>query len=342
MRPRINKAMLEMTQRWMSSSDRSYNIILREQRMGGADFAFLTNLSQKKKQALDELPISLFRWHYSTLKIGRGPLTDEEFSDIGNKMTIFLESCHFAIAQNIAPIVAVGCDEPGFQLFNSGSFEDRMQLLRRGGFSMGARCSLKLMSLDSSSRASLLRDTLIVILGDLRYFLRPKVVGLGMMSDYGSNIPPDSIARDMLRLRIQPKLVEQYTGLSSDSVTKIKRSLLRSIPHVQSQSGRIQIPARTLAAQPVDSLMYLAIYRLLAKDALKRTNARAVVAAYKQYEMLSSSLGFTEDERITPSNAYQLSNALKTGDISLWPCNHCKELFVRDTLKPNPCIWCGK
>lgn len=58
-----------------------------------------------------------------------------------------------------------------------------------------------------------------------------------MMQDYGKNIPSDSIAREMLRIRIQPKLVEQYTGLPQESVSRIKRSLLRTLSSVQTHPG---------------------------------------------------------------------------------------------------------
>lgn len=162
-----------------------------------------------------------------------------------------------------------------------------------------------------------------------------------MMQDYGKNIPSDSIAREMLRIRIQPKLVEQYTGLPQESVSRIKRSLLRTLSSVQTHPGRIQGATITLADRPLDCHFYLAIYRLLAKDALRKTNARAVVAAYRQYEMISTALGFSEEQRISASNAYQLSNALKTGDITLTSCSSCKELTIRDTLKPKGCMWCG-
>lgn len=341
MRPRINKAMIEMNQRWLASEDRLFKIVLREQHMRGDDLAWLSGLSRRKLEALDALPVSLFRWHYSTLRIDRTELTDEEFRDIGNKMAVFLESCHYAIMQNLAPMVAIGCDEQCFTLFSSGSFQDRMQLLRRGGFSLGPRSSLRLMRLDLSSPEAMLHDTTLILLGDIRHFSKPKTLGLGMLQDYGNNIPSDSIAREMLRIRIQPKLVEQYTGLPQESVSRIKRSLLRTLPYVQSHPGRIQVATKTLAEQPLDCHFYLAIYRLLAKDALRKTNARAVVAAYRQYEAISSALGFSEEQRISASNAYQLSNALKTGDITLTPCGSCKELMIRDTLKPKGCMWCG-
>lgn len=72
-----------------------------------------------------------------------------------------------------------------------------------------------------------------------------------MMQDYGKNIPSDSIAREMLRIRIQPKLVEQYTGLPQESVSRIKRSLLRTLSSVQTHLGRIQGATITLADRPL-------------------------------------------------------------------------------------------
>jgi len=340
MRPRINKAMIRMNQRWLASAERPDWCILREQHARGDDLAYLWSLPERKLNALDILPVSLYRWHYRTLRIDKTDLTDDEFRDIGNRMTIFLESCHYVRNQHINPIVAVGCDEPCFTLFSAGSFEDRMQLLRRGVFSMGPRCSVQMMRFEPDDRESLFHDTNLVLLGDVRHFLKPKTLGLGLMQDYGNNVPIDSVAREMLRIRIQPKLVEQYTGLPQESVTRIKRSLLRTLPYVQSLPGRIQGATKTLSESPLDSHLYLAIYRLLAKDALRKTNARAVVTAYQQYEAISSYLGYSEEERISASNAYQLSNALKTGDIALVQCGHCKELTIRDTLRPRCCVWC--
>lgn len=340
MRPKINKAMIRMNQRWLASDDRLYKVVLHEQHMRGKDLMFLSSLNERQLDALDALPVSLFRWYYSTLRVDRTDLTDEEFRDIGNKMTIFLESCHYAMSQNLTPIVAVGCDEPCFQLFASGSFEDRMQLLRRGGFSMGTRASLDSLMLNGTREAQL-HDVTLIVLGDVRHFMKPKAIGIGAMSDYGKTIPIDSVAREMLRIRIQPKMVEQYTGLPSESVIRIKRALLRVMP-VQSLPGRIKLSAKILADNPMGSHLYLGIYRLLAQDALRKTNARAVVTAHQQYTAISRALGFGEGEMISASDGYQLSNALKAGEITLLPCSHCGEVAIRDTLKPKPCFWCKR
>ncbi|GLE85469.1 hypothetical protein VNPA120661_57950 [Pseudomonas aeruginosa] len=192
-----------------------------------------------------------------------------------------------------------------------------------------------------SSPTDQLRDVTTVLLGDLRHFLKPGVSGIGRVKDYPSTMPLDVVATELLQQKLQPKLVSQWTGLNADEVVRIKRSLLRDTPLVGSQSGRIQAPNKTLAENPLHSLLYLTVYRLLADNPLRRTNARAVVAAHREYVDLCKAVGLEAGDMISPSNGYQLSNAMKTGDITLTPCSKCKEINARYALKPGRCIWCN-
>lgn len=343
MRVKINASMIQMGLRWLTSGLRDFNVILAEQRLTQADMVWLSTLSanQRKLKAVDALPVSLYRVHYNTLKVGSGYLDDKEFVDIGNKLVMFMEFCHFARVNKTNPILAVGFDDAGYRLFEAGSFDHRMMLVSRGGFSIGTRCSLKKLRLNISSPEDQLRDVTTILLGDLKYFLKPSVSGIGRVKDYPPTMPLDKVAAELLEQKLQPKLVAQWTGLEANDIVRMKRSLLRDTPLVQSQSGRIQAPNKTLAENPLHSLLYLTIYRLLADNPLRRTNARAVVAAHQEYVELGKAVGIEPNEMISPSNGYQLSNALKTGDITLEPCSKCKEINARYTLKPGRCIWCS-
>ena len=343
MRVQINSSMIQMSLRWLMSGLRDFNVILAEQRLTQADAVWLSSLVSKPKQlkAVDALPVSLYRIHYETLKVGRGYLEDAEFQEIGNKMVMFMECCHFARINQTNPILAVGMDDEGYRIFELGSFDNRMMLVSRGGFFIGTRCNLRNLRMNESSPEDQLRDVTTVLLGDLRHFLKPSIAGIGRVKDYPSTIPLDKVAHELLLERLQPKLVAQWTGLDADEVVRMKRALLRETPLVQSQSGRIQSPSKTLAESPLHSLLYLTVYRLLADNPLMRTNARGVIAAHKEYAKLCKSIGIASVDTLSASNGYQLGNALKTGDISLTPCSRCKEINARSALKPSRCIWCG-
>jgi len=343
MRVKINASMIQMGLRWLTSGLRDFNVILAEQRLTQSDMVWLSSLSTNQRQlnAVDALPVSLYRIHYNTLKVGRGYLDDEEFREIGNKMVMFMEFCHFSRVNKTSPILAVGLDDVGYRVFEAGSFDSRMMLVSRGGFSVGTRCNLRKLRMNLSSPDDQLRDVTTVLLGDLRYFLKPGVSGIGRIKDYPSTMPLDVVATELLQQKLQPKLVAQWTGLNADEVVRMKRSLLRDTPLVQSQSGRIQAPNKTLAESPLHSLLYLTVYRLLADNPLRRTNARAVVAAHREYVELCKAVGVEASDMISPSNGYQLSNAMKTGDITLTPCSKCKEINARYALKPGRCIWCN-
>ncbi|WP_137887535.1 FlhC family transcriptional regulator [Pseudomonas sp. 2FE] len=344
MRVKINSSMIQMGLRWLISDLREFNAIMSEQRLTQGDVLWLSKLISNPKhlKAVDALPVSLYRVHYDTLKVGRGYLDDDEFREIGNKMVMFMEFCHFARVNEIAPILSTGFDDVGYRVFEAGSFDARMMLVSRGGFSIGTRCNLRRLRTNINSPEDQLSDVTTVLLGDLKHFDKPGVVGIGRIKDYPSTMPPDVIASEMLHNKIQPKLVATWTGLDPEEVVRMKRSLMRDTPLVQSQSGRIQLPNKTLKESPLHSLLYLTVYRLLADEPLKRTNARAIIAAHKEYTQLCKAVGITQNDMILPSNAYQLSNSLRSGDITLTSCSKCKEIYARYTLKPGKCYWCGK
>ena len=273
MQVKINASMIQMGLRWLTSGLRDFNVILAEQRLTQSDMVWLSSLSSNLRQlnAIDALPVSLYRIHYQTLKVGRGYLSDDEFREIGNKMVMFMEFCHFSRQNQTSPILAVGFDDVGYRVFDSGSFDSRMMLVSRGGFSMGTRCNLRNLRMNINSPEDQLRDVTTVLLGDLRYFLKPGAKGIGRVKDYPSTMPLDVVANELLQSKLQPKLVAQWTGLNSSEIIRLKRTLLRDIPLVQSQSGRIQAPNKTLAESPIHSLLFLTIYRLLADNLLPLT-----------------------------------------------------------------------
>lgn len=87
MRVKINASMIQMGLRWLTSGLRDFNVILAEQRLTQSDMVWLSSLSANQRQlnAVDALPVSLYRVHYNTLKVGRGYLDDEEFRRLATR-----------------------------------------------------------------------------------------------------------------------------------------------------------------------------------------------------------------------------------------------------------------
>lgn len=148
-----------------------------------------------------------------------------------------MEFCHFSRVNETSPILAVGLDDVGYRVFEAGSFDSRMMLVSRGGFSIGTRCNLRKLRMNLSSPDDQLRDVTTVLLGDLRYFLKPGVSGIGRVKDYPSTMPLDVVATELLQQKLQPKLVAQWTGLNADEVVRMKRSLLRDTPLSSPKAG---------------------------------------------------------------------------------------------------------
>ena len=345
MKSRLNASMIQIALRWFQEGFENCDVSDVRQKMPAAsDVVWLstTAVNQKALDALNGLPVSIYRVYYETLKVGRAHLCDEQFNSLGNKLFMFMEATHFSRINGFNPLICIGMDDVAFRIFESGAFEERMHMIRRGGFRMGTRCRLQSLRMNPASPEDQIWDTTVVLTGELRHFLKTDTAPIGLVKDFTSVIPSHRIAEEMLLGKIQPKLVAAYTGLSESTVNGLKRSLLRSVPTVQSQSGRIQLPNKVLAEKTIHCLLFLTIYRLLADAPLMRTNARAVLAANAEYRKICQALDVPERLMISPSNGYQLSNALKSGDITLSPCPKCHEIIARYILKPSRCIWCGK
>ncbi|SFL48202.1 hypothetical protein SAMN04244574_04444, partial [Azotobacter beijerinckii] len=47
------------------------------------------------------------------------------------------------------------------------------------------------------------------------------------------------------------------------------------------------------------------------------------------------------DDLLLASNAFRLSNAIKTQEARLMECSHCKQPDVQTIVRPHKCPWCG-
>lgn len=343
MRVNINESIIQMSLRWLTSGVRDFNVLMAEQRLTQSDLVWLSEMASNKRRlkAANALPVSLYRVHYNTLKVSSAYLSDDEFREVGNKLIMFMEFCHFARLSGINPLLAVGLDDIAYRVFETGSFDTRMMLVSRGGFSIGTRCNLRNLKLNQSSPDDQLSDVTVVLLGDLRHFQRQGVGVKGRVTDYPATMPRPSIAVELLERKLQPKLVAQYTGLDHDVVDSLKRRVMRANPLMQSQSGRIPSAETTMQQHPLHSLLYLTIYSMLADEPLLRTNARAAMVAHSEYSRFCTAVGVSPHDMISTSNAYQLSNALRSRAVVLAPCNHCHEIHAKVVAEPNRCIWCG-
>ncbi|MCG8910948.1 FlhC family transcriptional regulator [Pseudomonas sp. DP-17] len=339
----INRTLVQMAVRWLIQDEAAFKLVLMQQRYRQDDIVWLTNVvaSPPKLQALDALPVSINRIEYETLSVGNTHLDDKQFFNLGLRLTMFTELFNFARHNSFNTLNAIGLDDTAFRLMETSSFEERLMLIRSGGFTISIRSPVRKLRLNPNSTRDQIHDTTLVLLGDLRFFLKKNPDGSGRMQDFGPTIPTESIARELLLARIQPKLVALATGMSPEEAGKLKRNITRGVPGAQSQSGRIQIPETTLAEYPMHSLLYLTIYRLLAHDPLRRTNVRALMAAHREYEQICDALNVPKGDTITPTNAFQLSNAIKSGEILMQECSSCSEINARFVLKPAKCIWCG-
>lgn len=343
MKFQINRTLVQMACRWLIHDEEAFKLVLMQQRYRQDDIVWMSSVvaSAVKIKALDALPVSINRIEYDTLSVGNTLLEDDQFFTLGLRLTMFTELFNFTRLNDLNTMTAIGLDDTAYRLMETTSFDRRLMLIRSGGFTISIRCPVRKLKMNPHSPKDQLHDTTLILLGDLKYFLKRNPEGAGRIKDFASTIPPESIARELLLYRIQPKLVALATGMSAEDAGRLKRTIIRDTPGAQSQSGRIQVPETTLAENPNHSLLYLTIYRLLAHDPLRSTNARAVMASHKEYEKICAFLQLPRAELLSPTNAYQLSNALKSGEIQLAECTACKEIYARYVLKPGRCIWCG-
>lgn len=341
---KINKGMAQMCLRWFIEGT-DYNMVHQSQRIHSEDLAYLSTISPERLEALDMLPVSLFRVNYRSLDAkdtGCGKLESEAFRETVYRISMLTEIQNFALRHQLHPLVAIGFDEDGYSRFSNADFLQRQAYVYRGEFTIQSRVRIKKLNLDPTDKIALLQDTCAILLAEFRYLKANKPEHLGPVADFNRGLMSlDEIADQMLKAQIQPKLVAAHTGHNEQWIDGKKRAKVRSGKIYNSKSGRIRSAERTIAEQPFHALLYLACYLLLAADGEKTLNARAVIKAHEEYCKLCSNLGIAYDDLLLASNAFRLSNAIKTQEARLMECSHCKQLDVQTIVSPHKCSWCG-
>lgn len=341
---KINKGMAQTCLHWIIEGA-DYNMVHQSQRIHSEDLAYLSTMSPQRLEALDRLPVSLFRVNYKTMDakdIGCGKLESDAFKETLYRIYMLTEIQNFALRNQLHPLVAIGFDEDGYSRFSNADFLQRQTYVYRGGFTIQSRVRVKKLNLDPMDKDALLQDTCAILLAEYRYLRANKPEHLGPVADFNRGLMSlDEIADQMLKAQIQPKLVAAYTGQDEQFVDGRKRVMVRSGRIYNSKSGRIRSAERTIAEQPFHALLYLACYLLLAAGGEQTLNARAVIKAHEEYCKLCSNLGIAYDDLLQASNAFRLSNAIKTQEVRLLECHHCKQLDVQTIVRPHKCPWCG-
>lgn len=264
---RINKALAKISVRELISAS-SAALTAHATHRGEMKIVQLSALSNKKLEALDKLPISLFRVYYRNLDVGisAGGDDDKFFETAIYRNSLMMEACTYVEKNEVHPIVGIGCDEEAFRFFWAGDFEQRMRYISKAAFALEIRVNLADLTLNTQSRDDMLRDVTQILIADYKW-MRQASRGLGQVADFDRGLMSDSeIAEVMLEARIQTKLVALHTGLDDTKVDVIKRRILRSEKYCHTVSGRIRQAHMIVAESPIHSLLFLCIYMMLAQD----------------------------------------------------------------------------
>lgn len=340
---RINAAMVQMCLRWIIDST-DYKMTHLTQRFRSEDLAILSTLSESQLEALDLLPVSLFRVCHKTTSVGRVRLENEAFRQAVYRIAMLTELVNFSLKNNLNPLVALGMDEESYHQVILADFFTRQMYVTEGGFSVELRTPLKKLTLDSWDNTALLRDVCVILLADLEYFQKHDPSKIGAMANFDRRtVSIERIAEEMLESGIQSKLVCAYTGIDINEVGYLRRAQQRRGCGADAyQKGRMKNLERVARHEPFHALLFYICYKMLAENIEGSLNARGLIAAYKTYRVICSSLKFKEADILTISTLYQFANAVKTAEILVVPCPHCGQprIFKKDLKGKLRCLWC--
>ena len=339
---RINKALAQISIRELTSTDSGTRTIHASHR-GEVKIVQLSAMSRRKLEALDSLPISVFRVYYRTLSVGKSSGVDDRFFETTiYRNSMLMEACTYSEKNDLQPLIGIGFDQESFQFFWSGDFDERIDLVVKGGFALEIRVDLSKLELDPDSPEAKLRDVVKILTADY-WWLHRANRGLGQVAEFDRQIMKvDDIAAVMLKARIQTRLVALHTGLSDSAVDCIKRRLFRENVMCQSSAGRIKQVKATVLDMPFHSLLFVTCYMMVAADPLRSVNGRGVVVAHQQYRKIVGALGISSVDSLSSSNAYGLASALRAREVELRSCPSCGQSHMHLTLSPGACPWCGK
>lgn len=339
---RINKALAKISVREVVSASTAARTMHATHR-GEMKIVQLSALPKRKMEALDALPISLFRVYYKNLEVGfsAGGDDDKFFETAIYRNSLMMEACTYIEKNEVHPLVGIGCDEEAYKFFWAGDFEERMRYITKAAFALEIRVDLNDLRLNENSTEDMLRDVTQILIADYKWMRRTNRA-LGQVEDFDRGLMCDEdIAEVMLDARIQTKLVALHTGLTDAEVDVIKRRLLRSGKLCHTVSGRIRQAHMIVAESPIHSLLFLCIYMMLAQDPERNVCGKAVVIASEQYRKIAVQLGVRSGEYLSSNNGYRLASAVRAGEVVLDNCSSCGRMHIVTLVSPAKCPWCA-
>lgn len=337
----LNSALIQMTlRRLLLNSDSKFQAVLAEQRIGVKDLMWMQLLNRKKLEALDKLPVSLFRVHYRTMDVGRSGLDDDIFETVCISLSMVMETIAFAITNKSNSLVSIGFDMEGFDRFRAEPFLRRLMLIHKGGFSLGTRCDLGSLELKADDKDSLLRDCIRIILGDYRFLSSNRPKHVGRIRDWNLEMMgAEVVATNLLMVGVKPKLVVAHIGLP-EKVDSIYRKLRREHVVMPKGGGRIGTHTGAIERQPFHAILFLAIYLLLANQPMSRINCFAYTRALHEYRLICDYLGIEGDTMLDATDCWLLASGYRAQDVVLEECRSCKQYTIVDMRKNHSCLWC--
>lgn len=337
----LNSALIQMTlRRLLLNSDSKFQAVLAEQRIGAKDLMWMQLLNKKKLEALDRLPVSLFRVHYRSMDVGRSGLDDDIFENVCIRLSMIMETIAFALTNKSNSLISIGFDMEGYDRFRAEPFLRRLMLIHKGGFSLGTRCDLGALELAINDSESQLRDCLRIILGDYRYLMNNRPKHVGRIRDWNQEMMgAESIATNLLMDGVTPKLVVAHVGLP-EKVNSIHRKLRREHVVMPKGGGRIGTHSGAIERQPFHAILFLAIYLLLANQPMSRINGFAFSRSLHEYKLICDYIGIDDETMLDASECWLLASGYRAQDVALEECRSCKQLTIIDRRKPCGCPWC--
>lgn len=337
----LNSALVQMTlRRLILSPTQAFTGVLQEQRIGSKDLAWLSLLNHRKLQALDRLPISLFRIWYEKLDVGQDGLDDEVFERTCIRLTMITETINFAVTNKTNPLVSIGFDSEAFDRFRHEPFLRRLMMIQHGGLKVGLRCDLSSLELDPNDPEKQLSDCLRIILGELKYQRSLKRKRMGKVRDWNAELTSSDIVAEMLlKDGVTLKLVTAHVGLP-ERVNSLHRKLRRENLVGPKGGGRIGSHSSSIEKTPRHSLLFMAIYLLLARGPETRINALAFSRTLSEYRLICFHLNIPEEDMLDASECWLLTSGYRSQEVEIDECGSCKQIMIQDRRKPRGCHWC--
>lgn len=336
----LNSALIQMTlRRIILESESNFHAILTEQRISASDLRFLQLLNRQNLTALDQLPVSLFRIGYRSMEVGRGGLDDDVFERATISLSMVMESIAFAERNNVNPLISIGFDNKGYDLFRAEPFLRRLNMINRGRFTLMLRSNIQALELSATSPESKLRDCISIIYGDYKYLSKNNPKAIGTMRDWPMEMMgAEKIATNLLMDGVTPKLVEAHVGLP-EKVNSIHRKLRREHSVMRKSGGRIGTHTSALTRMPLHSTLFILIYLMLAREPISRINGFAFSRALFEYRQICAHIKINEDEMLDASEAWLLAAGYRAQEVKLSECRNCKNPVIYDAKKILPCAW---